>query len=102
MPSDDPTTELLESIASYDRDIADRARKFALRIMDEAEDLLTYSNPAMKLQMLRTWMPALARGLAKQEHLNSEVEELKKGVMALHESIRNFIAPDEQDNPPAG
>ena len=79
-----------EAVASSP-DLRIRAEQFVSRLLDEAEELLDRSNPTMRVQILRSWLPTLIREMNK-----TNVQDDLATLRATVESLRNRVLGGDQ------
>lgn len=98
-PTIDPE-ELLRKVANDD-EVRARTKQLALCVLDEAEHLILEGNPSVKVTMIRSLMPTLAKSLDKQDEV-SEVDLMRQEVQHLMAAIATSVPPNNPDpNPPA-
>ena len=94
-----PMTDVNAVIAdavSNSPDLRARAEQFVSRLLDEAEELLDRSNPTMRVQILRSWLPTLIREMNKT-NVNDELGELRTALSDLRRKVLDGDKPHTAD-----
>jgi len=76
---------IAEAVASSP-DLRGRAEQFVSRLIDEAEELLDRSNPTMRVQILRSWLPTLIREMNKT-NAQDDMVELRTQLVELRNRV---------------
>lgn len=71
-----------------DQEIISEARKLALKVITEAMIMMDRGMPETKLQVMRSFLPVMARMIGQVQ--DEEQEELKGNLETLFESQRNL------------
>lgn len=80
------TTDLVQGIAD-DEEVKAQTKRLALAVLSEALDLVENGTPQSKHTIIRSLMPALAKGLTRGQE-SDEIQELRKQMAELLEEVR--------------
>lgn len=97
MPSD-PLTAALEVAVSSDDMLKVRATRLANSIFSEAEAMIATGSPAVKVQLVKSMLPAIVKAMASEEKVDDQAE-LRAAFIELQAEVRAgfYQRPDHVD-----
>lgn len=81
------TTSLLVEALKDDEDVTREIKALALKAIREADHLLTHSMPNVKVQVIKSIMPAVARAL-QVSSVDNELQTVKDDIRTMIQEMR--------------
>lgn len=88
-------TEIIASAASEDQEVRSRVKELAMRVLDEAEDIIDHGTPAIKTTLMRSFIPVLVREMGKKKD-DDEIDELKRMMGVMMDEMRRGKGDEEE------
>lgn len=90
--------KLLE-IAAADDEVQERAKRFANALLDQAEQLLAYGTPQIKLGLIRAGIGVMMRNIKEVDTEQATIDTLRAEVRSLMVEVRGGTNVQSEDNP---
>lgn len=86
MANPTPLSTAITAVVSTDTDLAERARDLAAKAITIANDYLDNGSPRMQLDVIRSIMPAIGRGMSDKGE-SEDMAELRRQMQTLMEMV---------------
>lgn len=86
----DPITAMAVEIAKNDAEIEQQVRRLAKSALDHAQYILNYGTPALKMQVIKSVLPAMTKELAREQE-NDIIAEMRNEMAAMFDEMRGGV-----------
>lgn len=87
MANPTPLSTAIKAVVSTDDELAEKARALAHKAIRIANDYLDNGSPRMQLDVIKSIMPAIGRGMTEKGE-DAELTEMRKQLDALMALVR--------------
>lgn len=91
--SSDPVAAMAVEIAKNDAEIEHKVRLLALDALHHAQYILDYGTPALKMQVIRSVLPAMTKELAREQE-DEAITKMRAEMIEMFKEMRGSALPD--------
>lgn len=87
MANPSPLNQAITSIVQQDPQLAEEARQLAHKAIEIANHYLDNGSSRVQLEVVRSIMPAIGRGMTEKQDENQELNELREQLASLMQLV---------------
>jgi len=87
MDATEPTALVVAAAVADDDELANAARQLAWKSIEIAQYFLDHGSPQMKLRVVQSLMPAVAKALSARNDADESLAQLRADLTSLHQSM---------------